>query len=197
MPQPILYKAEIQLILEVYERDFKYVIPSLVQVGLRQPPGRQTRALLNINFKILIKPYKVKSKRGLKLVKIFYEMLKHILVIKKKIILILNETHHLLKNLGLLDANLPLSAHILKQLITPDRVDIFLIYTQIWILQKIWWGMAYFIFRKMFKFFLNKKKQKKIRIIQMEPGLKKVFKSAKNCQNMLLMAHYNSLESGL
>jgi hypothetical protein len=92
-------------------------------------------------------------------------MLKHILVIKKKIILILNETHHLLKNLGLLDANLPLSAHILKQLITPDRVDIFLIYTQIWILQKIWWGMAYFIFRKMFKFFLNKKKQKKIRII--------------------------------
>ncbi len=54
IPQPILYKAGTQLILKVYERALKYVIPSLVQDGLRQPPGRQRSTTFQKKNKILI-----------------------------------------------------------------------------------------------------------------------------------------------
>ena len=49
--------------------------------------------------------------------------------------------------------------------------------------------MAYFIFRIMFKFFLNKKKTQKIHFDGTRP--KKALKSAKNCEKNVLMAHFN------
>ncbi len=69
------------------------------------------------------------------------------------------------KKLGLLVPNLSIFAINLKQLITPDLVNIFSFWKQIRILQKIWWGDNVFCFSKNVLIFSKLKKTKKIHCI--------------------------------